>query len=49
MNGSNIAGGNPIRGRASNDYYAANKEVICVCGEVVKRELRAEQRARISR
>lgn len=26
MNGSNIAGGNPIRGRASNDYYATHQD-----------------------
>jgi hypothetical protein len=26
MNGSNIAGGNPIRGRVENDYYATPKE-----------------------
>ena len=27
MNGSNIAGGNPERGRVENDYYATPKEV----------------------
>ena len=26
MNGSNIAGGNPLRGRVENDYYATHPD-----------------------
>lgn len=30
------------------EWCAANRDTICICGEVVKRELRAEQRAKLT-
>lgn len=36
MNGSNIAGGNPIRGRVDNDYYATHPDSVnALLNEVV--------------